>query len=48
MKHKCEDCKCCDKEKMKCYPESKDYKTEYDLDEKDLVEYSDCDFFLKK
>ena len=45
MKHKCEDCKHCDKEKLLCHPNSKDCKNEYALEEKDLKEYSECDFY---
>ena len=45
MKHKCEDCKHCDKEKLLCHPNSKDCKNEYAIEEKDLKEYSECDFY---
>lgn len=45
---KCIDCACCDVEKMKCYPNDSDCKSEYDLDESNLVTTPRCDFFKKK
>jgi len=34
--------------KMKCYPESEDCKSEYDLEEKDFYVECNCDFYEKK
>lgn len=45
---KCIDCGCCDAEKMKCYPNSIDCHSEYDLDDADLVTPKRCDFFIKR
>lgn len=45
---KCIDCACCDEKKMKCYPNSIDCHSEYDLDEADLVTPKRCDFFIKR
>ena len=42
----CAYCACTDKEKkMKCFPKSKDCKSEYDLEESDFYENGKCDFF---
>lgn len=41
----CNDCKYADKEKMKCYPHSKDCRSEYDLEESDFIELKRCDFY---
>ena len=48
---KCDGCNFCvhaDKDKMKCYPESKDCKKEYDLEESDFHTECRCDFFKRK
>ena len=37
-----------DKEKMKCFPESEDCKSEYDLEEADFQTECNCDFFKHK
>ena len=47
-KHKCIDCKHCDVKNLKCYPESKDCHSEYDLTEEDLKTANICDFFKNK
>lgn len=48
-KHLCKDCKHCDIERKKCYPESIDCHSEYALTDSDIYETSDeCDFFEKK
>lgn len=44
-KHKCLDCKHCDIEHMKCFPNSKDCRSEYNLNENDLKTENYCDFF---
>lgn len=45
---KCKECDHFCEEKMKCYPESRDCRKEYDLTELDIEEYSRCDFFDEK
>ena len=47
-KHKCEDCIHCDIKAMKCYPQSRDCHSEYDLTEEDLHNLCLCDFFKHK
>ena len=46
-KYKCIDCIHCDVKHKKCYPNSKDCRSEYDLTEDDIYKLSDerCDFF---
>ena len=41
----CGFCVHADKERMKCFPESKDCKKEYDLEEEDFIKECNCDFF---
>lgn len=48
MDSTCNDCKYADKEKMKCKPNSKDCKSEYDLEESDFIELKYCDFYERK
>lgn len=38
----------CRHEKMKCYPESDDCKSEYNLAEEDFHREARCDFFHEK
>ena len=45
---KCTECTHCNVEEMKCFPESEDCKTEYDLTEHDLYAKARCDFAEKK
>lgn len=48
---KCAGCWYCvhaDHDKMKCYPESEDCKSEYDLTEEDFHTEARCDFFKRK
>ena len=45
---KCIDCACCNVKEMKCYPNSVDCHSVYDLDEKDLHTPARCDFFKWK
>ena len=45
---KCIECTHCNVEEMKCFPESEDCKTEYDLTEHDLYAKARCDFAEKK
>ena len=45
---KCINCSHCNKEEMKCYPESNDCEKEYDLTEEDLTTPARCDFFIRK
>lgn len=47
---RCLDCIHCKENIKKCYPESMDCKSEYDLDDKDIYEYrlKDCDFFKRR
>lgn len=48
---KCAGCGKCvhaDHEKMKCYPESDDCKSEYNLAEEDFHREARCDFFHEK
>ena len=45
---KCIECTHCNVEEMKCFPESEDCKTEYDLMEHDLYAKARCDFAEKK
>lgn len=48
---KCVGCGYCvhaDHDKMKCYPESEDCKSEYDLTEEDFHTEARCDFFKRK
>ncbi len=47
-KHKCEDCIHCDIKTLKCYPQSRDCHSEYDLTEEDLHNLGLCDFFKHK
>lgn len=45
---RCKGCAYCihaNREKMKCYPESEDCKSEYDLEESDFENECNCDFF---
>lgn len=45
---KCKGCAYCihaDKEQMKCFPESNDCASEYDLEESDFESEGNCDFF---
>lgn len=44
----CNDCKYADKEEMKCRPQSKDCRSEYDLEELDFVKLRCCDFYRRK
>lgn len=44
----CGECKHADHDKMKCYPESEDCKSEYDLTEEDFHKEARCDFFHHK
>lgn len=39
---------CADRETMKCYPGSKDCKSEYDLEESDFHKECNCDFYKKR
>lgn len=48
MNCSCNDCKYADKEKMKCKPNSKDCRSEYDLEESDFIELKRCDFYARK
>lgn len=41
----CAHCVHADKDKMKCFPESEDLKSEYDLEESDFQTECFCDFF---
>lgn len=43
--HKCRYCKHCDIKTLKCYPESRDCESEYDLTKEDLDRLEICDFF---
>lgn len=48
---RCPSCNYCvhaDRDKMKCFPKSKDCKSEYDLEESDFYEERNCDFFKRK
>lgn len=44
---RCLDCKHCNAELKKCYPESRDCDSEYDLTDEDIYEYhkNNCDFY---
>ena len=44
----CSSCAHANKEKMKCYPESEDCKSEYDLEETDFNKECNCDFYKKR
>lgn len=47
----CPGCNFCihaNREEMKCYPESEDCKSEYDLEESDFYTEARCDFFEDK
>lgn len=44
----CGYCAHADHDKMKCYPESEDCKSEYDLTEEDFHTEVRCDFFKSK
>ncbi len=44
----CGYCANADKNKMKCFPESEDCKSEYDLEEADFQKGCNCDFFKHK
>lgn len=44
----CGQCAHANKEQMKCFPESKDCKKEYDLEEEDFCKECNCDFFKQK
>ena len=44
---KCIECVHCDKENLKCHPESMDCAKEYDLTKEDLYTENDCDFASK-
>lgn len=41
----CAYCAHADKEQMKCFPESNDCASEYDLEESDFESEGNCDFF---
>lgn len=48
---RCKGCAYCvhaDRDKMKCFPESEDCKSEYDLVESDFYGECNCDFFEEK
>lgn len=46
VKCKCKDCIHCDIENHKCYPQSKDCHSEYDLTDDDIYNNLDrCDFY---
>ena len=45
---KCIDCICCNKEEMKCYPNSRDCEKKYELTEEDLYTEQKCDFAKRK
>jgi len=49
-RYRCIECKHCNEDEKKCYPQSKDCQAEYDLTEDDIYEYSTerCDFFEAK
>lgn len=46
---RCLDCKHCNEKMKKCYPESKDCNSEYDLLDEEIYEYNEvkCDFYKK-
>lgn len=44
----CAVCAHANKDKMKCYPESEDCKSEYDLEEEDFHKECNCDFYKRK
>lgn len=44
----CSNCKHANKNEMKCYPNSKDCRKEYDLEETDFYELKPCDFYEEK
>ena len=50
MPYKCIDCEHCDAANHKCYPESRDCKSEYDLTDEDIYQASTdrCDFYSAK
>lgn len=47
---RCLECLYCNEMKKKCYPQSNDCGSEYDLDKKDIYEYrkNDCEFYKPK
>ena len=48
---RCKGCAYCthaNREEMKCYPESEDCKSEYDLEESDFENECNCDFFEER
>lgn len=47
-KHECRSCKHCDIENLKCYPESRDCESEYDLAREDLDNPEICDFYEER
>ena len=50
LPYKCIDCEHCDAVNHKCYPESRDCKSEYDLTDEDIYQTSTerCDFYSPK
>ena len=46
--YRCEDCRHCDVENLKCHPESRDCRAEYDLTFQDLRTSMRCDFYEPK
>lgn len=46
---RCLDCEHCNKNEKKCYPESLDCNSEYDLLDEEIYEYNEakCDFYKK-
>lgn len=46
----CKNCAHCDVEKKKCFPESLDCRSEYDLTDEDIYTATDerCDFFKRR
>lgn len=48
--HRCKDYIHCDSDNLKCYPQSKDCRSEYDLTIEDIEKYTNdrCDFYREK
>ena len=48
--YRCRDCIHCNITDKKCYPESKDCRSEYDLTDDDINEYTTdrCDFYKRE
>lgn len=44
----CNDCEYANKERMKCNPQSKDCRNEYDLEKSDFLELKYCCFYKRK